>query len=176
MADTLGGSNIAVKPQFRREPRPGWITTLVTEWQGRKSGCFFRTVADRSPESLSDFLKRWNQLGNINANHCAFAQPALDIELKIRSVEHAQPLPHVAQPDSFYVNVRQFFFRDAHTVIFNLDAEPAIAPNGTQFDLSAADFRRQAVLQAIFDNRLKQHAGDKRFHRRIVNVLHDIQV
>src|SRR5215469_14764469 len=89
-----------------------------------KSGCFFRTVADRSPESLSDFLKRWNQLGNINANHCAFAQPALDIELKIRSVEHAQPLPHVAQPDSFYINVRQFFFRDAHTVIFNLDAEP----------------------------------------------------
>ena len=32
------------------------------------------------------------------------------------------------------------------------------------------------MFQAIFHNRLQQHAGHERFHRRIVNVLHDFQV
>lgn len=55
---------------------------------------------------LSDFLQSGNQLGNIDANDGAFAQTALDIELKVGSVKHAQPLSHVTEPDAFDVHVR----------------------------------------------------------------------
>ena len=98
MADTLGGRYIAVKPDLVEETSPWPITTLVTEcrWTESSNPFLADEFQDGGSRLFSDFLKSGNQLGNIDANHCAFAQPAVDIELKIGPVKHAQPLPHVA--------------------------------------------------------------------------------
>ena len=96
--------------------------------------------------------------------------------MKIRSIENAQPLAHIAQPNPFHIHVRKLFFRNPYAVVFNLDAQAAIAADGAQFDFSAADFRRKPVLQAIFDNRLEQHAGHERFQRGFVDLFHNFQV
>src|SRR5439155_10703814 len=97
----------------------------------------------------SNFLHRRDQLWNLNSNDRSLARPALDVQMKIGSVQHAQPLAHVAQPDTLDVHVRHFFFRNTDTVIFNLDAQPPISVGLSQFDFSASELRRQSVFQTI---------------------------
>src|SRR5215471_13562014 len=43
-------------------------------------------------------------------------------------------------------------------------------------DSAALDFGRKPVLEAVFDNRLKQHAGNKGFQRFRVNFLDDFEI
>ena len=90
MADTLGGRYTAVKPHLSGEVGPGKLQRLLQNACERTPiTAFAGYFANGGSRLLSDFLKGGNQLGNINANHGAFAQTALDIELKIGAVKHA---------------------------------------------------------------------------------------
>ena len=89
MADTLGGSHSAVKPHLQEEAHHRRLQRLLHNAGGQNayvsSPNAWRQRAGRG--LLSNFLKSRNQLGNINANHRAFTQPALNIELEICSVK-----------------------------------------------------------------------------------------
>src|SRR5258707_396578 len=122
------------------------------------------------------FLHRRYQLRNLDPDYRPLARPALDVQKKIRPIQHAQPLAHVAQPDSLNVHVGHLLFRDAHTIAFNLNSQPTVAASRSQFDFSPAQLRRQPVLQAILHHGLEQHARHKRFQGGIVNLLHDVQI
>src|ERR1700694_1671639 len=84
-------------------------------------------------------LHRRHQLRNVDPNHRAFSRPALYIQMKIRPIEHTQPLAHVAQPDPFDIHVRHLLFRDAHAIVFNLDLQPSVAVRRAQPDPSAPE-------------------------------------
>src|SRR3977135_309831 len=65
------------------------------------------------------------QRRNVNPDHRAFSRPALDLQIEIGSIQHMQPLAHVAQPDALHVNVRHLLFGDAHAVVFNFNMQPS---------------------------------------------------
>src|SRR6267378_1976283 len=86
---------------------------------------------------LSYFLHRGYQLRNLDADHRSLSRAALDVQIKIRPVKHAQPLAHVAQPDSLDVHMRHLLFRDAHAIVFDLNSQPPVAARRSQLDFSS---------------------------------------
>src|SRR5437588_11297267 len=125
------------------------MATFVALWRGRPAQVFMPVVGGQCA-LFSRFLNGWDELRDFDANHSTFARPAPDVELKTRSIENPQALAHVAQANSFHVNVRQLFLGNPHAVVLNLDAEAAVAADRPQFDFAAAEFRRESMLQTIF--------------------------
>src|SRR5258708_3460137 len=124
----------------------------------------------------SHFLHGRHQLRNLDADYRTLSGLAVDVQLKVCSVQHAQTLAYIAQPDAFDVDVRQLLFGDADTIVGNLDEQPSVAVRCSQLDFSASQLWREPVFQAILHHRLEQHAGHKRFERGFVDVLHNIQI
>src|SRR5580704_10224580 len=83
-----------------------------------------------SPGPSSHCLARGDQRGNIDADHGAFAGTALDVQVKIRAIQHMQALTHVAQPDAFDIDVGHLFFGDAYAIVFDLDVQASVAGGG----------------------------------------------
>src|SRR6266404_7483274 len=121
-------------------------------------------------------LHRGHQRGNVNANHRAFAWPALDLQIEIGSVEHVQPLADVAQSDAFDVHVRHLLFGNAHAVVFNFNMQPAVTRCRSQLNFSAAELGRKTVFQTILHNRLEEHAGDKGLEGLFAELLDDFEI
>src|SRR5580700_11074431 len=81
--------------------------------------------------------------------------------MKIGAVEDTEAFADVAQADALDIDVRHFFFGDTHAVVFDFDAQAAVAVCSAQLNFSAVELGRQAVFQAIFDDGLEKHAGTK---------------
>src|SRR5207247_5270967 len=115
--------------------------------EGRSESGQWRLLVINVPKRLnsSDFLHCRDQLWDLNSNDGSLTRPALDVQMKIGSVQHAQPFAHIAQPDAFHVDMRHFFFRDTHAVIFDFDAQTPVAVRCSQFDFPAAQLRREAM-------------------------------
>src|SRR5712664_3135165 len=114
--------------------------------------------------------------GYVNADHRAFAGPALDLQIEIGSVEHVQPLAHVAQSDAFDIHVRHLLFGNAHAVVFNFNMQPAVTRCRSQLNFSAAELGRKTVFQTILHNRLEEHAGDKGLEGLFAELLDDFEI
>jgi len=96
--------------------------------------------------------------------------------MEVGAVEDAEPFADVAQANSFYIDVGHFFFGDADAVIFDFNVQAAITIGGAELDFSPVEFWREAVLEAIFDDGLEEHAGDKGFESFFVDLLDDVEV
>src|SRR6516225_11572050 len=124
----------------------------------------------------ADFRNDRHQFRHIDLDPGSLPFVTVDIQVEVRAIQHAQAFANVAQPDSFDIYVRHFFFRDSHAVIFDLDMQPAIAVGSPEINPTAFQFRGQPVLQAVLDNGLKQHAGDKGIERMVIDLFHDLEV
>ena len=60
---------------------------------------------------------------------------------------------------------------DANAVIFDFDDEPVPLEAAAESDDAAGDARLESVLDAVFDQRLQEHAGDGDFERRGIDFL-----
>ena len=96
---------------------------------------------------------------------------ALDFEVEIGAVKHAQALAHVAEADSLHVNVGHLLFRNADAVVFDFDVQPAVRFAVRSWIWPPSSFGAKPVLQAIFHDGLQQHAGNERFERVLVDFL-----
>src|ERR1700730_9073086 len=96
--------------------------------------------------------------------------------MEVGAVEGAAAFADVAEANSLYVDVRQFFFGDAYAVVFDFNVQPAVAIGGAQLDFAAFDFGCESVLEAIFDDGLEKHAGDESFERVFLELLDDLEV
>src|SRR5436309_723326 len=153
--------SFASEPADSQAPIPGDIGFQGRALRGATSLVCSCLAISTTKSNSSDFLHCRDQLWDLNSNDGSLTRPALDVQMKIGSVQHAQPFAHIAQPDAFHVDMRHFFFRDTHAVIFDFDAQTPVAVRCSQFDFPAAQLRREAMFQAILHHRLEQHAGHK---------------
>src|SRR6516162_6074131 len=165
------------------------LISVYTEYTENTAGlssfffeCSFRRISglsDRSPVGRlehADFRDDRHQFRHVDLDPGSLPLVTVDIQVEVRAIQQAQALANVAQPDSFDIYVRHFFFRDSHAVIFDLDMQPAIAVGSPEINPTAFQFRGQPVLQAVLDNGLKQHAGDKGIERMVIDLFHDLEV
>jgi hypothetical protein len=117
-----------------------------------------------------------DQFWNVDFDEGALAGAAFDLKVKIGAVEDAEAFADVAEADTFDINVGHFFFGDADAVVFDFDVEAAVAVGGAELDFSAVEFGSEAVLEAIFDHGLQEHAGDESFESFFVDVFDDVEV
>jgi len=64
----------------------------------------------------------------------------------------------------------------AHAVIFYLDHEPRFDQATAQRNAAAFDFGRKSMLDAVFHQRLQQHAGNHGFKRCRIEILDDLEL
>ena len=101
---------------------------------------------------------------------------ALQLELDLFAVDHAQPLVHVAQADSDRQGLAQPLRGHPHPVVGHLDEGGAIAALGPQQDAPAADLAGEPVLDGVLDERLQDHARHEHVHGGRVDVLLDTKL
>src|SRR5580704_19731951 len=87
----------------------------------------FQNSQSQGQSCLSHRLHRGDQFWNVNFDEGALAGAALDLQMKIGAVEDAEAFADVAQADALDVDVRHFFFGDTHAVVFDFDAQAAVA-------------------------------------------------
>jgi hypothetical protein len=97
-----------------------------------------------------------------------------DVEVEIGAVEDAKPLADVAETNAFDVHVGHFFLGDPDAIVFDFDVQAAVAIGGSDKDAAAFEFRSEAVFEAVFDDRLKEHAGDEGLERVFADFLDDV--
>src|SRR5579863_4684394 len=114
--------------------------------------------------------------GYRNSNVCAFSFLAANVHLELIAIQQAQALVNIADADPAAVNFLQALARHSHAVIIDFDSQPPIPPVRSKTYRAALEARRQSMLDGIFNNGLKQHAGDENVHRILVNFLEDLQV
>src|SRR5689334_13414701 len=146
---------------------PVW--TLGKREYSRKSGSF-ASALDKELEH-ADFGDGRGQFRDVDADGGSLPFAAFDVQLKIFAIKDAEPLADVAEADAFDVDVGHFFFGDAYAVVGNLDLQPAVPAGGAEEDAPAFKLGGQAMLQAVFDHRLQQHAGDEGFECYFVDFL-----
>src|SRR5260370_35640929 len=93
----------------------------------------------------SHFLHGRHQFRNLDADYRALPGPALDIRMKIRSVQYAQPLSHVAQTNAFLVHMEHFFLGEPDTIDRNLYEKPPLVVGVPQCELAASQRRREPM-------------------------------
>jgi len=64
----------------------------------------------------------------------------------------------------------------AHAVILDLDHQPRLDDATSQRDAAAFDLGRKSVLDAVFDQRLQQHARDHGFEGHRIEILHHLEL
>src|SRR6185437_8692989 len=110
-----------------------------------------------------------------DSNVRAFAFLAADVHLELIPVEQPQALVDIAYADSAAVNLQKALARHSHAVVVYFDTQPPILPVRTQVDLSAFEAGRQSMFDRIFNDGLKQHAGDENIHGILVDFLEDLK-
>src|SRR5580692_2032801 len=156
---------------FCRPPRfRSAVSTIV-----RAPPAFHNSRSD-GQSSSSHRLHGGDQFWNVNLDEGALAGAALDLQMKVGAVEDTEAFADVAQADALDVDVRHFFFGDTHAVVFDLDAQSAVAICGAQLNFSAVELGREAVFQAIFYDGLEKHAGDEGFEGVFVDLLNNVEV
>jgi len=64
----------------------------------------------------------------------------------------------------------------AHAVIFHFNHQPRFDQAAAQRNAAAFDLGSKSVLDAVFDQRLEQHAGNHGFERRRIQILDDLEL
>src|SRR5205085_9306796 len=95
---------------------------------------------------LSNRGHRRNQFRHIDADYCPISWAALNGEMEVGAVQHAEALADVTKADAFDVHMRHLLFGDAHPVIFNLDVQAAITIGGPKLNLAAFQSWCQSML------------------------------
>jgi len=66
--------------------------------------------------------------------------------------------------------------RDADAVVLDFDDEPFALHPAAQGDGAAGDTGLEAVLDAVFDERLEEHAGNGNVQRARIDFLYDAEL
>src|SRR3990172_7546427 len=99
------------------------------------------------------------QLGNLDAGPRALARDALQPELTARSIDRAEPLVHVAQPDAVAKRPLQPLLAHPQAIVVDLDDGVALAERGADRDAPAADLPGEPVLDGVLD-RSEEHTSE----------------
>src|SRR5205823_14229402 len=97
------------------------------------------------------------------ANESSLPFVAVDGHTSRVPVKHLQSLRNICHADSHaWPPAALFQLSTSHTnaIVFDLTDQSRIGEATAKIAASAVYFRRQAVLDAVFHQRLQQHAGD----------------
>src|SRR5579872_3917409 len=108
------------------------------------------------------------------------------MKMCIVAVEHLQAFRHIAHSDAAYrlwnlvdglaIDFYRTTVGEADTIVFDLDHDLAITQDAAQRNSPAFDFGRDAVFNAVLDQRLQDHAGHDRIHAFRIDLMHDPQL
>src|SRR6185437_15508375 len=85
-----------------------------------------------------------DQFGDFDADLRAVAFATVDVHAELVAVEQAQTFAHIADADSVVVNPREAVRRNSHTVVVNVDREPAVDCARAQADFAAFELWRKS--------------------------------
>ena len=82
---------------------------------------------------------------------------------------------HVADPDPVTEDLSHAFLGNAHAVVFNFNEQSRLVGGCANGNFAAAKPGGQAMLEAIFDDGLQEHAGDKGIERVVLDLFMNLQ-
>src|ERR1700674_342795 len=125
-------------------------------------------------------LFRIRQNGQPQPDQRPAAFAVLDHHLGGIFIQHLQPFRNISHADPDAPKTigafEQLRCPHAHAVIFHLDHKPRFDHSAAQRNAAAFDLRRKSVLDAVFDQRLQQHARHHSFQRRGIEILDDLEL
>src|SRR5581483_6956164 len=113
---------------------------------------------------------------DLDAGAGALAGLAFDPHPVIVAKQHLQPFVDVADADTLLEQRSKLRFGNANTVIFHGQVDAAVLEPAPDTNVSTIHLAAQAVLDAVFDDRLQQHAGNEQVERSGVDVLRKTQL
>src|SRR5262249_45651885 len=121
-------------------------------------------------DSGGDALRN-SQLWDLHACTGTTSGYARELQMIVCPIDGSEPLVHVAEPDSTSKGMLQPFLAHAKPVVMNLDERAAVTCHGLDGNPAATDLSRQAVLDGILDERLKEHARHHDIERRRTDLF-----
>src|SRR5579863_5106728 len=124
---------------------------------GLSGGVVSETSAGRG-NFLPDFSDHWH-IRNLDAGACSFARLTVDPHAVIGTVQHFHPFVYVTHTDALLEKRSQASLWNPDAVVFHHQMQAAVGQVTANADHAAIHFGGQTVPDAVFDQRLQQHAG-----------------
>ena len=114
--------------------------------------------------------------GDFDGDQRAAAGVTDDVEGGLRAVEHFEALLHVLHADAGAVACEPCAGSVAHAyaVVGHLDEDAIAGEFAAQGDGAAVYARLESMLDAVFDERLEQDAGDENVERLRIDFFFDM--
>src|SRR5258708_4341214 len=96
--------------------------------------------------------------------------------MEVFAVKHLDAFLDVAEPNAVVIDPSDLFGGNTSPVVSDLDPETPVVERPMNADRSAFELRLDSVLDAVLDQRLKQHARHQRVESGVLNFLDHLQL